>query len=315
MDRPDVVPGETQARSSSDYFAVQIPYSGSHLVYIHYRTSYEATRKGATVDYCKRDIISSLDVGAYIQEYTHDFNSHTGSMDDEATQPGQTFVVHPAYPLSQALPDTAPEIVPVITVVSVNDWDDCDENLMNCPADKDISMTVEVSFVSRRDLRTATGDETVATGVDTTHLSTELASESERSLIHVKDGAVAPGAEGTSQFSVCPTGFDALVTIYDHYPFSVMRYDMPLEAGSLVQFVTTGESCCSPGDPLPYRGVKAIMIVQQDTEPLQTAELRFSVRGGDGSNKALAADCFSFNADGSADGHYHKVSYILYIHI
>lgn len=87
FDRPDVVPGSTP----TPYFAVRIEYESTgadtqHLLYIYYRSSYARSRKGVSVQYCKRQLASHLNAGAISTCWDFDVAGDTYSMEDRQGQ-------------------------------------------------------------------------------------------------------------------------------------------------------------------------------------------------------------------------------------
>jgi len=66
------------------YFAAKIPIDveGRAVLYVGFRSSYAATRKGISVEYCTRDF--GGDAGVWTTCYVYDAHGESYSMDDSA---------------------------------------------------------------------------------------------------------------------------------------------------------------------------------------------------------------------------------------
>uniref|UniRef100_A0A7S1NU76 Uncharacterized protein n=1 Tax=Eutreptiella gymnastica TaxID=73025 RepID=A0A7S1NU76_9EUGL len=292
MDHPGVTP------TAGKLFGLVLDYvaGGTRPLYIYYRASYAATRKGVLVTYCTRDYQTGLDAGATMQEFTEDAHGDTLSLEDVAILPGTTFV---ATPMWNARQDSSVDVtmVPRITVTSVTDGvAACGADLSSCPANPDISATVTVDFVDA-----STSPKADFTATTSTPLSgSSKLFETGQTLIRVSDGSdlnmKGAGGSGNMVLDIRPQS-EATVYLYDNYPYSAVAQKSPAGYNAFFSYpVYPFLTCGSTGSSLTATGYRAVKIVQTLDEPLSIAEI--AVSGSQGSCMTNSS-CFSYSSNGA----------------
>jgi hypothetical protein len=297
FDRPDVVPGKTDASSGSPAFAIKVAYAPTNVVYIYYRSSYPATRRGISVQYCRRSYSSELNVGMSSVCYTYDAAGDTGAMDDSTILPGTTYV---ATPPPAAIEDVGlaavAGILPVIQVTSVPDFADCPD--MICPPNKDISASLSVSFLND----TQAAPPPVAFTVAPSPVAErQLVLPSGPVLFRVADPVQGARGRGIFNFSLCPAGGleDATLYVYDAPPLSALLFNAQPGYQAVNRFQAFAVDCCAPGDTFAAAGVRAVVVRQMDPQPLAIAELQVFLAAAPTVNVAAQARCWSLPPGGA----------------
>eukprot|EP00286_Rhodomonas_abbreviata_P016574 CAMPEP_0181340362 /NCGR_PEP_ID=MMETSP1101-20121128/29796_1 /TAXON_ID=46948 /ORGANISM="Rhodomonas abbreviata, Strain Caron Lab Isolate" /LENGTH=1200 /DNA_ID=CAMNT_0023451487 /DNA_START=105 /DNA_END=3707 /DNA_ORIENTATION=+ len=308
MDRPDVVPGA----ENTPYFAAKIPIgtTGEEVLYVYFRTSYAATRKGVSIQYCRRGF--GGDAGMSGLCYTFDAHGASYTMDDSVILPGTTYVAFPPHPLVERIGWTeAMKVIPVIHVTSVPDLDtdpDC-ANLI-CNVDKEIAAQLSIRFLSDEEKKTTTAP-SISSG-NTLLLSPgnpRSLSHSDKALIVAEDHAKGVGGYGELNLTVCPstTAREATVYFYDNFPLAATHFSSPLSYGAIESHTVSYLDCCTPGDLLPTSGVRVVVVRQNDPKYLNIAEIEIYAAANDAVNIAPSAVCYQgpvggWYYSGEADG-------------
>jgi len=300
MDRPDVIPGQ----ENSPYFAAKIPIgtTGQEVLYVYYRTSYASSRKGISVQYCRRSF--GMDSGMTGVCYIFDAHGSSYTLDDSAILPGTSYVAYPPYPLVERIGwEEAMKAIPVISVTSVPDLDN-DPNCPNmvCNYDKEIAAELSIRFLSdtekqqRSPLSVPNGNTlSPSPGLPRTLSS----SSSGKVLVVAEDDAKGAGGTGELNVSVCPASGTATVYFYDDFPHAATMLSAPLSYGALQSDLLYAADCCTRGASVPASGVRAVVLRQNDPQFLNIAEIEIYTAANPAVNIAPSATCYLLPATGA----------------
>jgi len=300
MDRPDVVPGE----ENSPYFAAKIPIgtTGREVLYVFYRTSYPATRKGVSVQYCDRNF--GGDSGMTGTCYTYDAHGASYTLEDSAILPGTSFVAFPPNPLVERIGwKEAMKVIPVITVSSVADLD-TDSNCPDliCNYDKEIAAHVSIRFLSDAE-RLQRAPPSIPNGnilVPSPGAPVTLASAARgKVLVVAEDDAKGAGGAGELQVTMCPASGTSTVFFYDDFPVAGTLLGAPLSYGAMESHLVFAADCCTEGASIPVAGVRVVVLRQNDPQPHHINEIEIFASANPTVNIAPEAKCYLLPSTGT----------------